>query len=414
MSQESSNQLTLATITSPMPPQDEVQKSDSAAMPSPPKPNKGKSNDPDSEKKVIYVVFPASEDEARQEPYVLLPARDGDVIPRWLAEALPKEMLAKAKMIWNKNMSAGANVAVLYWGVLTAEGFIENVSSEWNKTINDLAWGLNVARDVITYSSDRYVTKSLGEIEEEEGQPLPWNGLPARLRSDVARALAADNLLTATSLLVWYLFMEGEEAAAYFFTAMVSAIKKGVINVERLDIPAPPAFWPTAAAFMHSRMGATLILVLAAPKAKMQQAFDVFSREHDLNLAAIRRRSSASLRQMFDEAKTLATDLQQTTMMGVNLRDVGHTRLAEEEPEVAKAHLTFAHMFVVGVCPKGVKVWQASGLYDGYTIGQDNEHHGPELLDWAEAEQFVKDFEGFAIAKVSLLLLANAHISDSA
>ncbi|KAI9898034.1 hypothetical protein N3K66_006394 [Trichothecium roseum] len=67
-------------------------------------------------------------------------------------------------------------------------------------------------------------------------------------------------------------------------------------------------------------------------------------------------------------------------------------------PTNADKYFSFSHAFVVGVGPEGFAVWQARGPY-GYRLDGYLDGGGSEVRGWAEADQFVSDFEKLAGAK---------------
>ncbi len=140
----------------------------------------------------------------------------------------------------------------------------------------------------------------------------------------------------------------------------------------------------------------SLLLVLASPKGDIFKPMSVLSRslgEPIPDLARMETEPSLSISGQYLIAKREAEELGQTAILGVDFMDKGLTRLKKEKPGSEKDHLSFRRMFVVGVCPKGVKIWHAGGDGRNETLREHNERQGPEMMEANEFEQFLMDFD---------------------
>ena len=150
--------------------------------------------------------------------------------------------------------------------------------------------------------------------------------------------------------------------------------------------------------------------------------FDAFARFSKslgapaLKVAEMRRRKSASLRKAVLRAKADAVDKRRTTVLGVELRDVRYALLCEEHgKEIEKLFATFGRMFVLGVCPGGAKLWLVGGEGgETGTVWEGNGKVGAGVGGWEEMDEFVRAFEGVAVAEVGipLLLFPFSYIFD--
>lgn len=290
--------------------------------------------------------------------------------------------------IHDPKLPIAANVGVLEYGRLSTEAFVAKVPAAWSQCVGDLAAKLNATAMVIA-------------LQEPVREPVL-----APLEADTSRTLDADNILAAIWLMITVFFSEGEEAASYFFVALEAMTMTTTVTspalakdwsatVARLNIPAPHNFWDEPS--WHSpRIVMSLILVLASPKSRMKSTMEMLSRsrgEPEPDIARMDTEPSMSLHQQYLAAKEEAEMAGKTTMFGVDLVDKGLIRLKEEQPGSEKAHLSFRRMFIVGVCPKGVKIWLAGGEGRSDTLKEHNERQGHEMMEANEVEQFMLDFD---------------------
>ena len=141
--------------------------------------------------------------------------------------------------------------------------------------------------------------------------------------------------------------------------------------------------------------------------------FDAFARFSKslgapaLKVSEMRKKTSASLRKAVIRAKVDAADKGRTTVLGVELRDVRYAQLCEEHgKEIEKLFATFGRMFVLGVCPEGAKLWLVGGEGDETgTVWEGNGKMGAGVGGWEEMDEFVRAFEGVAVAEVGNPLL---------
>lgn len=289
----------------------------------------------------------------------------------------------------NPELPVAADVARLQYGQWSPTDFVAKVPTAWSDRVRDLAAKLNATAMVIA-------------LQEPVRDPVL-----ASLEADISRALAADNLLAALWLLITVFFSEGEEAASYFFVAlearamatetcaMMMMASSGTTTVPRLDIPAPHDFWKEPN--WHSpRSVMSLVLTLACPRADIRKRMTTLSRslgEPEPDIAMMDKEPSISLRQQYLVAKKEAEASGNTTIFGVDLVDKGLRRLEEEKPGFEKNHLSFRRMFLMGICPKGVKIWQAGGDGRSATLKQHNERQGPGTMEADEVKQFMLDFD---------------------
>lgn len=218
-------------------------------------------------------------------------------------------------------------------------------------------------------------------------------------------ALATSNTLSALWYLIDRFFSSGHEAASYFLVALEAAIRHDKPVVHPLHIPAPPAFWTDAADWQKPKVGMTLILTLAASEKTMFDAFARFTKSLGapaLKAEAMQKVKSASLRKAVLRAKDDAANKQRTTVLGVNLRDVHHSQLCERYgKDFEERFATFARMFVLGICPDGAKLWLVGGPWgETGTVWESNSKAGAAVGTWEEMDEFVRDFEGFAVPDV--------------
>lgn len=224
------------------------------------------------------------------------------------------------------------------------------------------------------------------------------------------RTTSPETLVAATNPLsaLWYLvdrfFSSGYPAASYFFVALEATIRLDKPTVvQALNIPAPPAFWTSAANWRTPKVGMTLLLTLASSQKYMFDAFAQFSKSLGKPAATTEdmlTKPSASLRKAVLRAKADARDKQRTTVLGVDLRDVRYIQLCEIlGNEAGKQFATFARMFVLGICPEGAKLWLVGGEWgETWTVGESNDKSGPAVGTWEEMDEFVRAFEGFAVS----------------
>ena len=239
--------------------------------------------------------------------------------------------------------------------------------------------------------------------------------LAAQTEEDIPSFLATTNSLSALWYLLAAFFTSGPCAASYYFVALEAAIRHCSTTIHPLYIPAPPTFWTAAANWTWPAVGLTLILTLASSEKTMFAAFARFSRSLSapaLTVDEMRTQTpSMSLRKAVLRAKDDAERKGRTTMLGVNLRDVGYSELFEIYGQKAvdkEGFATFARMFALGICPGGgAKLWLVGGGWGEVgTVWEGNQRLGAGVGEWEELDEFVKAFEGVVGVKVGPLLLS--------
>lgn len=292
-------------------------------------------------------------------------------------ELIPQEEWRDYIKNRNPNLPYAANVAIHVVGRASREEFLSKVSPAWSSRCRDLAAKLNATAVVIVQ------------------QGTSQDSVLAPMEAEVSLAMAGDNVLAGLWLLVTVLFSEGVEATNYFFAALEAAARLNSTRVSPLNIPAPAEYWQNPS-WHEPRAVMTLLLALSSPAAEVRSAMAVLSRSFgtpDPDIARMDREPSASLREAYDVARKEARDSGNTTVFGVDLVDKGLTRFNKETPGSQNRPLSFRRMFVVGICPKGVKIWQAGG--DGFqdTLKEQNDRQGPGMLEEKDVEQFMADFD---------------------
>lgn len=272
---------------------------------------------------------------------------------------------------------------ILQHGQVSDEEFNMKALPDWRDRLERLAAKLNAAAKVVV-------------LQKPNTNPVlaPMDGV-------INLALAEGNLLAYLWLLIEVFFSEGPEAAVYFSAAlegMATSTAQGMTTVRRLGIPAPPSFWKEHD--WHNPRGAmALLLALVSPNEQMMHVFTALScylGVIDPNVATMEKEPSVSLQVIYYKARVKSVRLGTTTFIAVNLIDKGLKRLVEEDPDSAWRFLSFRRMFLVGVCRKGAKIWQAGGKGIKDDLREHNERQGPQLMRDGEVQQFMLDFDRLA------------------
>ncbi|KAJ9663605.1 hypothetical protein H2201_005566 [Coniosporium apollinis] len=197
-------------------------------------------------------------------------------------------------------------------------------------------------------------------------------------------------------------FKHGTRMASFVFTELEKVAMEGVYELDdqqRVQIELSTTELKLESEYIEDypwtscKLAATLVMILAAPKEAMHDAIKSQSRSLGgmPKLQDIRKTPSASFIKEFRSARDAARGKEQsTTVMQVTLTDVCIFEL--EEQGQAEQYFEFSHVFVVGVGPEGVIVWQAWGKH-GYRLDEYLGRNGARIRDWKEAEQFADDFE---------------------
>ena len=217
--------------------------------------------------------------------------------------------------------------------------------------------------------------------------------------------VASSNPLSALWLITNRFFSAGPAAASYFMVALEAAVRINSVKVHALNIPAPQSLWAGAVDWTFPNAGMTLILTLASSKRNMFDAFARYSKSLGpgvMKVEEMRKKKSASLRKAILVAKADARDKGRTTVLGVRLRDVLYAQMCEVHgKEIQRFFASFDRMVVLGVCMEGAKMWLVGGEGgDTRSLKASNDGFGPELGVWDELDEFVRDFEGVAVANV--------------
>lgn len=133
-----------------------------------------------------------------------------------------------------------------------------------------------------------------------------------------------------------------------------------------------------------SEAAVMLVALLAAPCDRLSEIDDLF----EVTPANVLNIPSASLAEAFKTAKVKALGGQKiTTVIVVSLVDV--YMLEMQEMGLGGHCTSFGHDFVLGVGPEGVVLWQGSVSCSFHTYLAQG---GASVKNWAQAEDFVKDF----------------------
>ncbi|KAK5109590.1 hypothetical protein LTR85_002478 [Meristemomyces frigidus] len=141
------------------------------------------------------------------------------------------------------------------------------------------------------------------------------------------------------------------------------------------------------------KASATLVGLLACPKARLQEAlrFQSQLRGGLPTLPMIKETPTTSFLDAFRRARELARgDREVTTVMAVSLIDVHIFELAKLGK--SQGYTSFAHTFVVGIGPEGVVIWQGWGEH-GYGLDEYIQRDGARVRTWQEAGDFVDRFD---------------------
>lgn len=215
-------------------------------------------------------------------------------------------------------------------------------------------------------------------------------------------------------------FLEGLTVASQLYIRMGMAVAYEKTTIAKLPVDS------TLKSIKKSDWNSTrrlcsLVLALAAPQDHIYDVFKTCSPMLGEGLPTMEEMAyvpSQSLMAEFvhaqENARMKSPKISKVTLLGVNLVDVGNTKVRlVADSEFADSRLSFSHNFVMGIGPEGVVIWQTGGAH-GYSFGQYLEQRGDQLRSWEEATQFVKDFENFAVVNVSvscLILLSDSLIS---
>lgn len=205
-------------------------------------------------------------------------------------------------------------------------------------------------------------------------------------------------------------FKKGTRMASFAFAALENVAMEGIyeLDEERVKIelsttePKPESEYIKNYPWTSCKLAATLVMILAASKEGMYDAIKSQSRHMGgmPRLKDIRETPSASFVKEFRIARDAALGKEKSaTVMQVTLTDVCIFEL--EEQGQFQEYFEFSHVFVVGVGPEGVTVWQAWGKH-GYRLDEYLGRNGTRVRNWKEAEQFVDDFEKLILGKVSM------------
>ena len=319
--------------------------------------------------------------------------------------------------LWNLSLPVAANVGILKYNRGAGPMFKERVDEDWWKKLEGLATRLNEAAEVIVgkAKSEKVTERKRNEVggetpetskgkdkepetrtsEESAGKDNYLSNDPKAL---AAKALAASNPLSALWYRVDRFITLGDEAASYFMVALEAAVRIDSTTVHPLHIPAPPNFWSNSSNWVEWTTpggGMALFLTLASSENGMFDAFAHFTRslgEPLPNVQEMLDKPSKSLRKAVIRAKHDAKNRGRTTILGVDLRDLLYRRLLEMYgKDEEKVYATFGRMFVLGISPGAAKLWFA---------GPVEQTPGPEVGSWEQLDEFVRDFEGFAVTNV--------------
>lgn len=195
-----------------------------------------------------------------------------------------------------------------------------------------------------------------------------------------------------------------EKMASIKFAALQTAIGSGDLAIRAEHLP-PPSLHPVIAErvpWRSCKLAATLVLILAAPKSRVDDALAFQSMTMNrLTMASINSTSSADLKLAFKSAKKAAIDgkFGKVTIIGVNLVDVGMIERAENRPIKGLNYTSFAHSFVLSIGRAGVRIYQAWGK-EGYSLVDWIDRDKSRIRSWKEAEDFIKTFARLTSHKV--------------
>jgi hypothetical protein len=210
---------------------------------------------------------------------------------------------------------------------------------------------------------------------------------------------------------VRHMFDFGPEAAYHMYLRMEKAVKVEEVVIKRLEIPSelPAGVW------MSENLVASLLFVLASPKAQMAKELapgDEIQGIIHPTIETVGDTPWASLRQAYNEAKEVATKETRTTLIRVELSDL----LLAAEEEIAKEvfpnelpniRVSFARTFVMGVGPEGTIVWMTGGKLGGASFEEYCKQDRDRVLSENEVNRFVTDFEKLTVDKVNVFSSCN-------
>lgn len=203
-------------------------------------------------------------------------------------------------------------------------------------------------------------------------------------------------------------FQFGPLHAGGVFNEMSHAADRGttVVDIPDMDVSPP---WNSCKA------AATLVALFACQADRLKEVRRSQRRLFgDMpTLEDIRKTPNTSLQDAFQKAKSQArNDSGHTTVLAVTLTNVHIFELAEQGR--SEGYTSYAHVFVMGIGPEGVIIWQGWGAqgHEGYGLDQWLEKDGARMRTWQEAEEFVDRFEKFATRKVRCTNLSRIHLPN--
>ncbi|KAL9628506.1 MAG: hypothetical protein Q9164_007248 [Protoblastenia rupestris] len=202
---------------------------------------------------------------------------------------------------------------------------------------------------------------------------------------------------------------EGGGAAGYLLACAEAAVRRetismrirseGAIAVDNILVQAQMERWNQSHDWSDAKLATMFVMSLAAPKERMLEVSKTIARRGRMGTTVMRCKPSASLRRAFERAKKAAMEKEECTIIGVNLCDVTFSEMSEEDFGVHDSNITFAHWFVLGICPGRMRVWQAGGQEGEYTLQEHLLRNGDTVMKWEEAGKLIDNFEIFALPR---------------
>ena len=336
--------------------------------------------------------------------------------PAWLTSFNDAATFAAIRQSWNDSLPISINLSIYDFGLAQdLTEFVGAVGRDWALKCCHLRQGLNMTALAVQDLPGMEPSEEMfDEIGTATGMRTgdAWRAMGGVHRALVTRALKAEDAIVALATLVDHWFSEGEGAAGYLLACAEAAVRKRTIQgtihadenvvVHPILVKNPSEEWDQARDWTEPKFAVLFVLIMAASKDQVLELSEVVAQRGLLNSAILRTLPSASLREAIDEAKASAMQSDQCAVIAVHLSDVKFNELHEENHDVEDTNITFTHWLVLGVCRQGVRVWQAGGREGLYSLLEDCERKGDSLMKWEQVQEFLKNFELFALTKVGL------------
>ncbi|MCJ1408182.1 hypothetical protein MMC19_002255 [Ptychographa xylographoides] len=213
-----------------------------------------------------------------------------------------------------------------------------------------------------------------------------------------------DDVLTVLHWKVATLVGQTPAGATGRFLALSTAIRNRSLVIVKGYYPLPNIYGlPQYERSMTSWWRGTIfVLLLAAPKHNLDAAIQFYqdSMAPPPPAQGLAVHPRHTLRVAYEVAKAKAEEAcgGRTTVVGVGLVDMQYMRM---KPELQRLFTAFTHELVIGIGPRGMRIWQAwphsfgMGLREWISGG----HAG--IKDWKEADEWMDVFDELTMAKSS-------------